>query len=90
MGLSTSLRIWQFYINAIFSSITDRSKYLAPMDELLLHSSKPGHLKYLQNLLKVLLKSSLKISPKKCHSFKLNYNICVTIFYQRQESVVNY
>ena len=50
MGQSTSPAIWQSYINAIFSSILDRSKYIAIMDGLFLHISKHGHLKYLKDV----------------------------------------
>ena len=65
MELSTRPAIWQSHINAILSSIHGRSKYVTIMDDLLLHSSKHNHLKYLEVLLKTLLKSGLKISPKK-------------------------
>ena len=65
-GLSAIPAIWQFYINAILGSIPDRPKYLASMDDPLLHSSKHGHLKHLEDFLKVLLKSGLKISLKEC------------------------
>ena len=57
-------------INAILSSIPDISKYLVIMDDLLLDSSKYGHLKYLEVLLKPLIKSCLKILPKKCKPFR--------------------
>ena len=43
MGLSTSPAIWQSYINAILSSLPDRMKHLAIIDDLLLQSSKHGH-----------------------------------------------
>ena len=43
LELSTSPAIWQSYKYAILSNISDRSKYLAIMDDLLLHSSKHGH-----------------------------------------------
>ena len=36
------------------------------MGDLLLHSSKHVHLKYIEDLLKALLKNCLKISPRKC------------------------
>ena len=57
MGLNASAAIWQHHINAIISNIPDRSKYLAIMDDLLLQSSKHGHLKYIEDLLKALLKN---------------------------------
>ena len=48
------------------------------MDDVLLHSSKHSHLKYLEDLLKALLKRWLKISPRGINSLELNYNTCVT------------
>ena len=39
-------------------------------DNLLLHGSEHGYLKYLEDLLKMLLKNSLTISPKKCQLFR--------------------
>ena len=63
IGLSTSPAKWQSYINAILSSTPDRSKYSAIMDDVFLYNSKHGHLKYLKELLKELLKIGLKISP---------------------------
>ena len=57
--------IWQSYINSVISSTPDRSKYLAITDDPLLHTSKHGHLKYMEDLLKALLKRGVKISPKK-------------------------
>ena len=62
MELNASPAIWLSYINVILGSIPDRSV----IDDLLLHSSKHGHLKYLEDPLKALIMNALKISPKKC------------------------
>ena len=43
------------------------------MDDLLLFTpSKKSHMDKLEDLLKVLLKNGLKISPKKCQLFQTN------------------
>ena len=43
------------------------------MDDLLLFTPSKGlHMDKLENLLKALLKNSLKISPKKCQLFRTN------------------
>ena len=63
-ALCTDPAIWQSY-----SSIPYRSRNLAIMDDLLLHSSKQGHLKHLKDLLKALLKS-VKILPNKYQLFR--------------------
>ena len=65
--------------------------YLAIMDNPWLLSLKHGHLKYLEDLLKALLNSSLKISPRKCQLLELNCNIWVTPFLsKRKEYVLNH
>ena len=81
MGLCESLAIWYSYINAILSSILDQLKYLAIINNILLHSLKHGHLKYLKNLLEVLLKYGLKLLARKCQLLgtELHY-IANTIF----------
>ena len=61
------------------------------MDNLLLRSSKDAHLKYLEDLLKVLLKSSVKISLKKHQLFRSKLNIWVTpLLSKAKESVLKH
>ena len=46
------------------------------MDDLLLFNpTKKSHIAKLEDLLKVLHKNGLKISPKKCQPLERNYNI---------------
>ena len=46
------------------------------MDDLSLFTpNKHSHKAKLEDLLKVLLKNGLKISPKKCQLLEINYNI---------------
>ena len=71
MGLNISPSIWQSYINAILDYLQSRKYCEAIMDDLLLFTpSKEMHMNKLEDLLKALLKSRLKISPKKCQLFK--------------------
>ena len=71
MALNISPLIWQSYINAILDCLQSRKHCEAIMDDLLLFtSSKKVHIAKLEDLLKALLKKSLKISPKKCQLFK--------------------
>ena len=73
MGLNISLSIWQSYIYAILDCLKSRKYCEAIMDDLLLFTpSKTSHIAKLEDLLKVLLKNSLKISPKKCQLFSMN------------------
>ena len=71
MGLNMSPSIWQSYINAILDFLQSR-KYCEAItdDPLLFTSSKSSHMTKLEDLLKVLLKNGLKISPKKCQLFR--------------------
>ena len=67
MGLNISPSIWQLYINAILDCWQSRKYCEEIMDNLLLFTpTKKSHIAKLDDLLKVLLKNGLKISPKKC------------------------
>ena len=73
MGLNISLSIWQSYINAILDCLQSRKYCEAIMDDLLLFTpSKGSHMNKLEDLLKVLLKNGLKISPEKCQLLRTN------------------
>ena len=71
MVLNISPLIWQAYINAIWGYLQSR-KYCEVImnDPLLFLPSKKSHIAKLEDLLKVLLKDGLKISPKKCQLFR--------------------
>ena len=62
-----------YQCNTLLSS---EQKYCeAIMDDLLLFTpSKSSHIAKLEDLLKALLKTGLKISPKKCQLFRTNFN----------------
>ena len=71
MGLNILPSIWQPYINAILDCLQSRKYCEAIMDDLLLFTpSKESHMNKLEDLLKVLLKNGLKISPMKCQLFQ--------------------
>ena len=100
MGLNISPFIWQSYINAILDCLQSRKYCEAIMDDLLLFTpSKESHMNKLEDLLKVLLKNGLKISPKKCQLFKTclqhmgnkifieNKKVCVQLLRSRLEVI---
>ena len=100
MGLNVSSPIWQRYINTILNSLQSRKYCEAIMDDLLLFMpSKKAHLAKLEDLLKVLRKNGLKISPKKCQLFRteLQYmgntifikerRVCVKPLHSRLEAI---
>ena len=69
--LNISPAIWQSYINGILDCFQSRRYCEVIMDDLLLFTpSKSSHFDKLEDLLKVLKKKGLKISPKKCQLFK--------------------
>ena len=71
MVLNIFLTIWQSYINAILSCLQSRKYCETIKDDLLLFTPmKSSHFDKLEDLLKVLCKNGLKISPKKCQLFK--------------------
>ena len=73
MGLNISPSIWQSYINAILDYLLSKKYCEAIMDNLLLFTpSKGSHIAKLEDLLKALLKNSLKISLEKCQLFRKN------------------
>ena len=72
IGLNISPSIWQSYINAILDCQQGRKYCKAIMDDLLFFMpTKKSHIAKLEDLLKVLLKYGLKISPKKCQLFRI-------------------
>ena len=72
MGIACAPQIWMDYITLILSELEDKKKYIAIMDDLLIHSTKANHWKLLEQLLKSMCKNGLRLSPKKCQLFKTN------------------
>ena len=71
MGLNIPPTIWQSYINAILHCLQSRKYCKAIIDDLLFFTpTKSSHFEKLEDLLKALHKTGLKISPKKCQLFK--------------------
>ena len=70
MGIACAPQIWMDYITLILSELEDKRKYIAIMDDLLIHSTKMAHWKLLEQLLKSMCKNGLRLSPKKCQLFK--------------------
>ena len=75
IGLNISPSIWQLYINAILGYLQSRKHCEAIMDNLLLFiASKRADMAKLEDLLNILLKNGLKISPKSVIYLKQSYN----------------
>ena len=72
MGIACAPQIWMDYITLILNDLDQKSKFIAIMDDLLIHSSKQEHWGLVESLLKAMIKNGLKLSPKKCQFFKTN------------------
>ena len=58
MGIACAPQIWMDYITLILGELEDKSKYIAIMDDLLVHSSKAAHWRLLEQLFKQCVKWS--------------------------------
>ena len=70
MGIACAPQIWMDYITLIMAELEQKNKYIAIMDDLLLHSTKVAHWKLLEQLFQSMCKNGLKLSPKKCQLFR--------------------
>ena len=75
MGIACAPQILMDYITLIIAKLEQKNKYIAIMDDLLLHSTKIAHWKLLEQLFRSVCRNGLKLSPKKCQLFrtKLTY-----------------
>ena len=71
MGMSVSPQIWQQFVDLVFQDdlIKRKQNFDVIMDNMFIHSTAE-HMDDLLDLLKVLQKYGLKISPHKCQFFK--------------------
>ena len=88
------------YITLILSELEHKAKYIAIMDDLLVHSTKAEHWLLIEQLFQSMVKNGLRLSPKKCQFFKTNLvymgnefvisqkNIMVTPLRSRTEAIV--
>ena len=72
MGMSVSPQIWQQFVDLVFKDNLIKCKQNSDviMDNMFIHSTAEEHMDDLLDLLKVLRKYGLKISPHKCQFFK--------------------
>ena len=76
MGINISPSIWQSYINTILECLQSKKHCEAIMDDLLLFTpSKKAHMAKLEDVLKALIKNSLKYPQGNVSYLKQSYNI---------------
>ena len=83
MGIACAPQIWMDYITLIMAELEQKNRYIAIMDDLLLHSTKAAHWKLLEQLLQSMCKNGLKLSPRKCQLFRTK------LTYMGNEFVIN-
>ena len=80
MGIACAPQIWMDYITLIMAELEQKNKYVAIMDDLLLHSTKATHWKLLEQLFQSMWKNGLKLSPKKCQLFRTKLTYVGNVF----------
>ena len=100
MGIACAPQIWMDYITLILGELEHKAKYIAIMDDILVHSTKAEHWLLIEQFLQSMVKNGLRLSPKKCQFFKTNLvymgnefvisqkNIMVTPLKSRTEAIV--
>ena len=100
MGIACAPQIWMDYITLILGELEHKAKYIAIMDDLLVHSTKTEHWLLIEQLLQSMVKNGLRLSQNKCRFFKTNLvymgnefvisqkNITVTPLSSRTEAIV--
>ena len=87
MGIVCASQIWMDYITLILNDLEQKSKFIAIMDNLLIHSTKQEHWGLVESLMKAMIKNGLKLSPKKCQFFKTNLTYMGNQFIIRNETM---
>ena len=81
MGLNISPSIWAIIYKCNLDCLQSRNYCKAIMDDLLLFTpTEKSHIAKLEDLLKVLLKNGLKISPESVSCLERSYNIWITLY----------
>ena len=73
MGIACAPQIWMDYVNTLLRNLKHKEKFIAIMDDLLVHSKKKDHWQLLEDLFKSIIKNGLKLSPKKCQLFQTKF-----------------
>ena len=96
MGMDMSVRpqIWQQFVDLVFQDdlIERKQNFDVIMDDTFIHSTAEEHMDDLMDLLKVLRKYGLKISPHKCQFFKKKIQkdkVCYTPLKDKCDTIRN-
>ena len=87
MGIACAPQIWMDYITLILGELEQKHKYIAIMDDLLIHSSKKDHWILLEQLFISMCRNGLRLSPKKCQLFKTHLTYMGNDFVVHKKSI---
>ena len=88
MGIACAPQIWMDYITLILSELKHKHKYIAIMDDMLIHSSKQDHWHLFEQLSQSMCKNGLHLSPKKCQLFRTHLTYIRNDFVIRKKSMI--
>ena len=83
MGIACAPQNWMDYITLIMAELEQKNKYIAILDDLLLHSTKAEHWKLLEQLFQSVCTNGLKLSHEKCQLIRTK------LTYMGNEFVIN-
>ena len=92
MGMSVSPQIWQEFVDLVFQDdlIQRKQNFDVIMDDMFILLTAEEHMDNLMNLLKVLRKYGLKLSPHKCQFFKIQEDkVCYTPLKDKCDAIRN-
>ena len=81
MGIACVPQIWMDYITLIMAELEQKNKYIAIMDDLLLHSTKVAHWKLLEQLFQSMRQLVRYQPPKQQSNVKAFVELLITYLY---------
>ena len=81
ISIACAPQLWMDYITLILGELEQLHKYIAIMDDLLIHSSKKDHWILLEQLFRLMCRNGLRLSPKKYQLFKTHLTYMVMILW---------
>ena len=75
MGITCACQIWMDYITLILGELEQKNKYIAIMDDLLIHSSRKDHWNYWNNYLLPCIRMDFGLAPKSVSCFEPDLHI---------------
>ena len=75
MGIACVPQIWLDYITLILGELEDKTKYIAIMDDLLIHSTKAEHWLLVEQVFQFMINNGLRLSPKEMSVIQNKFSV---------------